>query len=120
MVARAARACQVQHRSVSHPPRRGHSMRTRITVVTAGIAAALLTVAASRPGTPSIVHSGVGAKLQSISALAIGPNGVLYAADPQAATIYALDLSKLASATPGTKDVADIDQKIASVLGTAA
>lgn len=95
-------------------------MRTRITVVTAGIAAALLTIAASRPGTPSIVHHGVGAKLQSVSALAIGPNGMLYAADPQAATIYALDLSKLASATPGTKDVANIDQQIASVLGTAA
>ena len=95
-------------------------MRTRITVVTAGIAAALLTIAASRPGTPSIVHHGVGAKLQSVSALAIGPNGMLYAADPQAATIYALDLSKLAGATPGTKDVANIDQQIASVLGTAA
>jgi len=94
-------------------------MRTRITVVTAGIAAALLTVAASRPGTPSIVHHGVGAKLQSISALAMGPNGVLYAADPQAATIYALDLAKLASATPGTKDVTNIDRQIASVLGTA-
>jgi hypothetical protein len=95
-------------------------MRKRVVVVTAGIAAALLTVAASRPGTPSIVHSGTGAKLQSVSALAIGPNGVLYAADPQAATIYALDLSKLAGATPGTKDVANIDQRIASVLGTAA
>jgi len=94
-------------------------MRNRITVVTAGIAAALLTVAASRPGTPPTVHHGVGAKMQSISALAIGPNGVLYAADPQAATIYALDLSKLASATPGTKDVANIDQQVASMLGTA-
>ena len=37
-------------------------MRNRITVVTAGIAAALLTVAASRPGTPPTVHHGVGAK----------------------------------------------------------
>jgi len=95
-------------------------MRKRVVVVSAGIAAALLTIAASRPGTPSIVHSGVGPKLQSVSALAIGPTGVLYAADPQAATIYALDLSKLAAATPGTKDVANIDQKIASVLGTSA
>ncbi|HEY4306371.1 MAG TPA: hypothetical protein VGM82_17990 [Gemmatimonadaceae bacterium] len=95
-------------------------MRTRVTVVTAGIAAALLSVAATRPGTPSIVHHGIGAKMQSVSALAIGPNGVLYAADPQAATIFALDLSKLSSATPGTKDVANIDQQIASVLGTAA
>jgi hypothetical protein len=95
-------------------------MRTRITVVTAGITAALLTIAATRPSTPSMVHHGVGAKLQSISALAIGPNGLLYAADPQAATIYALDLSKLASASSGTKDVANLDQQIASVLGTAA
>jgi hypothetical protein len=94
-------------------------MRTRITVVAAGIATVLLTVAATRPGTPSTVHRGVGAKLQSISALAIGPSGVLYAADPQAATIYALDLSKLSSATPGTKDVANLDQQIAAVLGTA-
>jgi hypothetical protein len=95
-------------------------MRSRLTVVSAGVAAALMTVAATRPGTPSSVRAGIGARMQSISALAVGPNGVLYAADPQAATLYALDLSKLPAGTPGTKGIANLDQQLASVLGTAA
>ena len=41
----------------------------------------------------------------SIGALAIGPGGILYAADPQAATIFAIDLSKQKAGAPGTKDI---------------
>lgn len=93
-------------------------MRLKFSLV-AAVAAALLTVAATRSNEPSIVHRGVGVKLQSVSALAIGPSGTLYAADPQAATIYALDLSKQSASTPGTKDIANLDQQIAATLGTA-
>jgi hypothetical protein len=57
--------------------------------------------------------------LQSIGPLAFGPDGVLFAADRQAAAIYAIDLGKQAAgATAGAKDVAGLDQQIAAVLGT--
>ena len=57
--------------------------------------------------------------LQSIGPLAFGPDDLLFAADTQGATIYALELGAAATGTaPGTKDVADIDQKIAALLGS--
>jgi hypothetical protein len=57
--------------------------------------------------------------LQSIGPLAFGPDGVLFAADRQAAAIYAIDLGKQATgATAGAKDVAGLDQQIAAALGT--
>jgi hypothetical protein len=57
--------------------------------------------------------------LQSIGPLAFGPDGVLFAADRQAASIYAIELgAKAAGGAPGAKDVAGIDQQIASMLGT--
>jgi hypothetical protein len=61
----------------------------------------------------------VGPTFQSIGTLAFGPQGVLYAADPLAATIFAVDLgAQAAGAVQGTKDVPGIDQKIAALLGT--
>jgi hypothetical protein len=64
-------------------------------------------------------QSQTAAALQSIGPLAFGPGDVLFAADNQAATIYALELGKAASATvPGLKDVPGVDQKIAALLGT--
>jgi len=59
--------------------------------------------------------------IQSIGPLAFGPDGVLFAADRQAATIFAFDLGKSATGgAPGAKSVAGIDQQIASLLGTGA
>ena len=49
----------------------------------------------------------------------VRPDGMLFAADPQAATIYALDLGEQAAGgKAGAADVAAIDQKIAALLGT--
>ena len=59
------------------------------------------------------------AAMQSIGPLAFGPNGVLFAADPQGAAIYALELGDTAAGAAGAGDVAGIDEKIASLLGTA-
>ena len=57
--------------------------------------------------------------LQSIGPLAFGPDGVLFAADRQAATIFAIDLgAKATGGAPGAKDVTGIDTQIASMLGT--
>ena len=58
--------------------------------------------------------------LQSISVLAFSPAGVLFAADPQAATIYALELGAQSAGKTGAADVAAIDQKVAALLGTEA
>ena len=56
--------------------------------------------------------------LSSIGPLTFAPNGTLYAADTQAATIFALDLGMQANGgAPGTASVAGIDQKIAAMLG---
>lgn len=82
--------------------------------VTAGLAVSL-------SGTPAarvvVTTADAGATLTAIGPLAFGPGDVLFAADPQAAAIYALDLGK-ASAAPGAADVADLDKKLAAVLGT--
>ena len=76
----------------------------------------------------SSVHSALGAmapvrvgpSLTSIGPLAFGPDGVLFAADRQAATIFALNLgAQGAGARTGTADVAGITGKIAAMLGTA-
>lgn len=98
-------------------------MRSRLllTVSTAFVVGVLsLSVAAVPAHAPSAVVSGVNPHMQSIGPLAIGPKGILYAADPQAATIVALDLSTQPKGTPGTKDIAGLDEKIAATLGTAA
>ncbi|MEZ5317574.1 MAG: hypothetical protein R2752_09260 [Vicinamibacterales bacterium] len=69
---------------------------------------------------PLAVPSHVGPTFQSIGPLAFSPEGVLYAADKQAAAIHALDLTAAASPAPGTKGIDGIDQQIAAMLGTAA
>ena len=62
----------------------------------------------------------VGPTLSSIGPIAFGADGVLFAADRQAATIYALTLgAQGSSARAGTADVAGISGKIAAMLGTA-
>ena len=87
------------------------------------LAALVLTaaVAASYSGTPAakavVTSADAGAALTAIGPLAFGPNDVLFAADPLAAAIYALDLGT-AKTAPGAADVADLDKKVAAVLGT--
>ena len=57
--------------------------------------------------------------LQSIGPLAFAPDGILFAADRQAATIYAIDLgAKATGGAAGAKDVTGVDGQIASILGT--
>src|SRR5262245_47685046 len=89
-------------------------------LLTVAVASLALAVAAGRS---TVVTAGEQAPaapgLQSIGPLAFGPDGVLFAADKQAATIYAIELGKEATGgAPGAKDVSAIDQQIASILGT--
>jgi len=87
------------------------------------LAAATLGVAVAATRTVSTAESQAPAPaaqaLQSIGPLALGPDGVLFAADRQAATIFAIDLgAKATGGVAGAKDVTGIDTQIASMLGT--
>jgi hypothetical protein len=85
-----------------------------LAAATLGVAVtATRTVATAEPQAPAAQA------LQSIGPLAFGPDGVLFAADRQAATIFAIDLgAKATGGAPGAKDVTGIDSQIASMLGT--
>lgn len=62
-----------------------------------------------------------GPALTSIGPMTFDPTGVLFASDPMAATLYAINFgSQPREAKIGTADVAAIDQKVAALLGTAA
>ena len=92
-------------------------MRTRILT-----ALAVLALALSAPWTygPAVAGAAdAGPQMTSIGPLTFGPDGVLFAADAPAATIYALELGDKASGgAPGAQGVEAIDQKIAALLGT--
>jgi hypothetical protein len=80
---------------------------------------ALVAVSAYGPATARVAAVETSPSLSSIGPLTFAPDGTLYAADPQAATIFALDLGASANGgAPGTASVAGIDQKIAAMLGT--
>jgi hypothetical protein len=85
------------------------------------LAAATLAVAVTATRTVATAESQAPSAqaLLSIGPLAFAPDGVLFAADRQAATIFAIDLgAKGAGGAPGAKDVTGIDAQIASMLGT--
>jgi hypothetical protein len=91
-------------------------MRTRTMTLAAVLV--LIVAAASAPSVTRVAASpAAGPAFQSIGALAFGPNGVLFAADRQAATIFALELGAQPGPA-GTKSVQAVDQKIAAALGT--
>jgi len=92
--------------------------------LTAQLAAALLlaVVTASTPisaGLAPAVTVKTGPSFSSIGPLAFAPDGTLFAADRTAATIVAMNLAgQGASRVAGTKDVDQIDTRIAALLGT--
>jgi hypothetical protein len=93
-------------------------MRTKILAICGSLA---LVAAAGHwySVTAPVAAAVAGPELRSIGPLTFGPNEVLFAADPQAATIYALELGDRASGgTAGAQEVDAVDQKIAGLLGT--
>jgi len=58
------------------------------------------------------------AGLKSAGALAFGPDGVLFVGDTAGAAIFALDTADKTARTAGAVDIANINQKIAALLGT--
>jgi hypothetical protein len=57
------------------------------------------------------------AELTSAGALAFGPDGVLFVADPLAASVFALDTADN-KAVSGATDIPGINSKVAALLGT--
>jgi len=81
---------------------------------------ALLVLTAWSPAANRMTaDAGQGPHFSSIGPLTFGPDGTLFAADPQAAAIFAVDLGAFATGgAPGAKDIPAIDRKIAAMLGT--
>jgi hypothetical protein len=93
----------------------------RNALLSLAVLVAVFAAASSAPSANTLAPTLTGPSFTSIGPLNFGPDGTLYAADRQAASILALDLGAAATAaTPGTKDVPGIDQKIAAMFGTAA
>ena len=92
-------------------------MRTKIlaTIVALG----LVLAAGHRGLAPVSVAAYAGPQMTAIGPLTFSPDGVLFAADAPAATVYALELGTSASGgAPGAQGIEAIDQKIAALLGT--
>jgi hypothetical protein len=93
-------------------------MRTTVSRVFGLLAFAAL-VSYAPTGGQAAVAAATGPQLRSLGPLAFGPEGVMYAADSAGSTIYALDLGAQGSGgAAGTANVADLDQKLAAMLGT--
>ena len=93
-------------------------MRTKILTTLGVVALAGVASYWTAAGVP-VAAADAGPQMTSIGPLTFGPGGVLFAADTQAATIYALELGDKANGgAAGTQGVDAIDQKIAALLGT--
>jgi hypothetical protein len=93
-------------------------MRTKI-LTTLGVVALAGAASYWTAAGVTVSAADVGPQMTSIGPLTFGPDGVLFAADTQAATIYALELGDKANGgAAGTQAVEAIDQKIAGLLGT--
>jgi hypothetical protein len=83
-----------------------------------GVAMSLSIVPSAAPAL-SEPSNGTGPAFKAIGPMTFGPDGLLFAADTQSASIFALDLGALTQGgAPGAKAVPGIDQQIAGLLGT--
>src|SRR5262245_40869368 len=57
-------------------------------------------------------------EIKSISALAFGPDGILFIGDSKAASVFAVDVKDKAEGKAAALEIKNIDQKIAAALGT--
>src|SRR5262245_35768650 len=87
-----------------------------------GLLAAFVIVLALSPSSAlQVASTGQGPSLGSMGPLTFSADGVLFAADNQNASIYALDLGTQANGgAPGTKSLDALDEKLAALLGTGA
>jgi hypothetical protein len=85
------------------------------------LVAFVLSASFSPSSARAVAVTGQGPSLTSIGPLTFAPDGTLFAADNQAAALYAFDLGNQASGgAQGAKGLDAIDQKIAALVGSAA
>ncbi len=85
----------------------------------ASIAVFLLLIAANHPAKNPYGLQAGNPEIKSISALAFGPDGILFVGDSKSATVFAIDTrDKAAVDKSAAVEVKNIDQKIAAALGT--
>jgi hypothetical protein len=83
------------------------------------ISTVVLSLSVAPAAAPPAPTSGTGPTFKSLGPLTFSPEGLLFAGDTQAASIYALELGAVApGGAPGAKAIAGIDQQIAALLGT--
>src|SRR5437588_8727427 len=105
-----------------HPEERTAMTRTaRLLAVLAAVAV----LAAPAAAEPAKAASGTKAPsgtvdLKSAGPLAVGPHGVLFVADPQAATVFAIETGDKPAPANGPVKMAKVDERIAGMLGTSA
>jgi len=80
---------------------------------------AFVALTAYAPAAAPTPAPAVGPTLASLGPMTFAADGTMFAGDTQAATIFAFSLGAQANGgQPGTADVANINQKIAAMLGT--
>jgi hypothetical protein len=84
------------------------------------LAATAIVTAAGIVGLAANAAPGDGATLQSASALAFAPNGVLLIGDSLGGQVMAVETGDTAKAGPGKVEVADLTTKVAGMLATTA
>jgi hypothetical protein len=89
-------------------------------ILSAGIAFLLLVAASHSTKNPYGFQKGTPG-IRSISALAFGPDGIIFIGDSKSASVFAVDTKdNTASDKAAAVEVKNIDQKIAAALGTEA
>jgi hypothetical protein len=85
------------------------------------LAAFVLSASFSPSSARAVAVTGQGPSLTSIGPMTFAPDGTLFAADNQAAALYAFELGNQATGgAPGAKGLDGIDQKLAALVGSAA
>jgi len=94
-------------------------MKKTYFVLSVALSAVVMLTVALRPSDLKDGFATGTPEIKSISQLAFGPNGILFIGDSKGATIYAVD-TKDAQAVDASSavEIKNIDQKIASLLGT--
>lgn len=91
-------------------------------LVASALAVGAVLLAASAAVSPAALTDGMtegDAELKSIGALAFGPEGILFAADPKGAAVVAVATGDTTKAEgDGALDVERLDAKVAALLGT--
>ncbi len=84
-------------------------------------AVVFLVTPGERAASPVAELSAGKVQLQSANVLAFGPDGILFVADSMGGKVVAIDTNdRMAAKTPTKIEVADVDSKVAALLGTTA